>query len=49
MFLLFNQLLDQYNGLREDYNRNAGVRNYTITHQDDRKGLYTWLEERAQV
>jgi hypothetical protein len=46
-FTEYNQLLDQYNAVLEDYNENALAHNYILEHQDDRKGTYAWLRARA--
>ena len=45
----YNQLLAQQQAVTEDYNGNALVHNYVLGHQDDRKGTYAWLKERALV
>jgi hypothetical protein len=46
----YNAQVQEYNRLRADllevvnrFNRLAGVHNYLITHQYDRKGTYAWL------
>jgi len=48
-FAEYNQLLDQYGSVVEDYNDNALVHNYILENQDDRKGTYTWLRARAAL
>jgi hypothetical protein len=45
----YNPLVGQYGALVKDYNANAEAHNYILTHQDDRKGTYAWLQARALV
>jgi len=45
----YNQLLPQQQAVREEYNENALVHNYVLEHEDDRKGTYAWLKDRALV
>jgi hypothetical protein len=45
----YNQLLAQHAAVLAEFNNAALAHNYIVQHQDDRKGTYAWLMERALV